>query len=282
MRYPGVAEDLRITWPVTATTLEHMRVADKASLGPLLRRVNSPNSDFYPTVDLNAERTRFMQSSASGLFDLATGINLPGMVRGSREGVGDPYAIIPDIARLRSMAMNSAMRSGDARGGQDARLAGERVGAFEAEIAPAHEPVNWRTWTREFSEVVRLRHGGMGGVIDTAFFRRVDAYVSRHRAPAEARASVDFQEAILGWDYAGAAVAADPLIRAAVRGDEWIDPDFLRDGAVMAMLQIGDRAAARDAFRALEMRSTRGPRDLRSQLLLSYVLDSAQTISPPQ
>jgi predicted membrane-bound spermidine synthase len=282
MQYPGVAADLRYTWPVTPATLDRMRIASRESMEPLLRRLHSPNSDFYPTVDLNAERTRFMQASASGLLGLTSGINMPAMVRGTREGIGDPYAIIPGIQRLHSMSVSSAMRNGDARGGREARIAAERARAFDTEIANGNEPMDWRAWARNFSEVTAVRHGGMAGVIDTDFFRRVDGYLARHHPPPEARAAVEFHEAILGWDYAAAAVAADPLIRAAVRGDQWVDPDLLRDGAVMAMLEIGDRAAARDAFRALEMRSARGPADLRSQLLLSYVLDSAQTITPPR
>lgn len=282
MKYPGVAEDLRYTWPVTPATLDRMRVASRESIEPLLRRMNHPNSDFYPTVDLNAERTRFMQASASGLLGLTTGINMPAMIRGSREGLGDPYAIIPGIQRLHVMSVSSAMRSGDPRGGRDARIAAERARVFDAEITNGNAPMDWRQWARNFSEVTGLRHGGMAGVIDTAFFKRVDAYLARHKPPVEAKAAVEFHEAILGWDYAAAAVAADPLIRASLRGDMWIDPDLLRDGAVMAMLEVGDRAAARDAFRALELRSARSPNDLRSQLLLSYVLDSAQTISPPR
>jgi predicted membrane-bound spermidine synthase len=280
MNYPGVAYDLRYTWPVTPATLDRMRIATRESMIPLLRRLKNRNSDFYPTVDLNAERTRFMQASASGLLGLTTGINMPAMIRGSREGVGDPYAIIPGIERLRSMSVGSAMRSGDARGGSAARVAADHARAFEAELTNDHEPVNWRAWTHNFSEVTALRHGGMAGVIDTAFFRRVQAFLGRHHPPAEATAAVNFHEAILGWDYAAATGAADPLIRAAVRGDTWIDSDLLRDGAVMAMLEIGDRAAARDAFRALAGRSSRPGTDLRSQLLLSYVLDSALTVSP--
>jgi predicted membrane-bound spermidine synthase len=281
MQYPGVAYDLRYTWPVTPSTLERMRVATRESVEPLLRRNHTPNSDFYPIVDLNAERTRFLQASANGLLGLASGINLPSMIRGEREGLGDPYAIIPGIQRLRSMSINGAMRTGDARGGLDARIAAGRVNAFDNEIARGNEPGDWRAWTHNFSEVAALRHGGMSGVIDTAFFKRVDAYVARHHVPPEVRASVVFDEAILGWDFAGAAAAADPLIRAAVRGDEWVAPDLLRDGAVMAMLEMGDRAGARDAFRALAQRSARPPGDLRNQLLLSYVLDSA-TAGPPR
>jgi hypothetical protein len=223
-----------------------------------------------------------MQASASGLLGLTAGVNMPAMIRGSREGVGDPYAIIPGIERLRSMSVGSAMRTGDARGGIAARVASDHARSFEAELTNDHEPVDWRAWTHNFSQVTALRHGGMAGVIDTAFFKRVEGFLNRHRAPKEARAAVDFHEAILGWDYPAAAVAADPLIRAAVRGDMWIDSDLLRDGAVMAMLEIGDRAAARDAFRALATRSARPATDLRSQLLLSYVLDSAQTVTPPR
>jgi hypothetical protein len=127
-----------------------------------------------------------------------------------------------------------------------------------------------------------LVHGGMSGVIDTAFFANVEAYLVRHQAPAEARAAVAYCKAIDGWDYPLAARVADLLIRASMRGDLWIDPDYLRDGAVMAMLRTGDRSAARDAFRALEPRSMRSPTDLRSQLLLSYLLDSTSTQVPPR
>jgi predicted membrane-bound spermidine synthase len=280
MQYPGVAEDLRVTWPVTPATLEHMRIADRRTLEPLLQRIPASNSDFFPTVDLNAERTRFMQSSATGLFDLVRGVNLSAMVRGQREGVGDPYAIIPDISRLQSMAVNSAMRSGDPRGGIEARIGAERARTFDVELASGNRPAHWRAWLRNFADVALLRHGGMSGVIDSAFFLRVDAYLGRHRAPAEVRAAVDFHRAIFGWNYPAAATAADPLIRAAVRGDLWIDPDFLRDGAVIAMLRTGDRAGARDAFAALQLRSERPATDLRNRVLQSYVLDSAQGVAP--
>jgi predicted membrane-bound spermidine synthase len=276
MQYPGIAEDLRVTWPVTPATLENMRVADKAALVPLLRRLSGVNSDFYPTVDLNAERARFMESSAKGLFDISTGLNLPAMIRGAREGLGDPYAIIPEIARLNSMAINSAMRTSDPRGGDEARNAAAYAKAFDYELTDGREPADWHAWTHTFSEVAAIRHGGMAGVVDSAFFRRVDAYLGRHRAPPQAKAAVKFHEAILGWDFRGAAAAANPLVGAAIQGDMWLDPDLLRDGAVMALLATGDRARARAAYNALERFSARPAKDLRNELLLSYVLDSGR------
>lgn len=280
MNHPGIASDLRFTWPVTAATLDRMRIADKAAIEPLLLRMNNPNSDFFPTVDLHAERTRFLQSSANGLLGLTDGVNLPAMIRGQRAGLGDPYAIVPGIHRLHGMSVNSAMRTNDPRGGPDARAAAERVRIFEAGLGNGNDPLDWHGWMRGFAEVSSLKHGGMTGVADTVFYSRVDAYLERHRAPAEARAAVAFSRAINAWDYPAVAKAADPLIRSALRGDLWLDPDYLRDGAVMAMIRIGDRARARDAFRALELRSTRSTSDLRSQLLLSYVLDPAPAAPP--
>ena len=197
------------------------------------------------------------------------------IVSGRRLGVGDPYAIIPSIDRLREMSVNAAMRSGDPRGGPLARGAAERARAFDVELRTGNDPADWRTWVRGFAEVSQLRHGGTSGVADTTFFRGVDGYLDRHRAPAEARAAVAFTHGVAAWDFREAAVAADPLIRAAVRNDNWVDPDFLRDGAVISMLRAGDPAGARDAYRALENRTARPATDLTSRLLLSYILDSA-------
>jgi hypothetical protein len=275
LRHPGIAQDLSFTWPISDGALNRLRVANRSSLEPLLRRLHETNSDYYPTLDLNAERTRFMQNSAKGLQNLTLGINIPAIVSGRRLGPGDSYAVIPSVEPLRLMALNGAMRNGDPRGGTAARDAAARVHAFEAETNNGRDPVDWRAWVRAFSEINQLKHGGMSGVEDTAFFVRVHAYLDRHNAPREARAAVAFAQAMASWDYRAATVAADPLIRAAVHLDPWVDSDYLRDGAVIAMLRTGDRRGAADAFQALAPRSTRPESDLRTRLLLSYVLDSA-------
>ena len=282
VRLPDIASDLRFTWTVTDRTLEMLRLADRVALDPLLRRLDNANSDYFPTVDLNAERTRFLQTSARGLQGLSVGVNIPALVGGRRAGLGDSYAIIPGIEHLRAMSVNAAMRNGDPRAGVTARDAAERFRAFEIETANGRAPADWRAWVRAFSQVNILAHGGRTGVADTAFIARVEGYLARHRAPAEARASVAFAKGVASWDDRMAAAAADPLIRAAVQNDHWVDPDYLRDGAVMAMLRAGDRGAARDAFRALAIYSTRAPNDLKNKLLLSYVLDGSTTVSSPR
>ncbi|HEY9229881.1 MAG TPA: hypothetical protein VIP11_24735, partial [Gemmatimonadaceae bacterium] len=95
---PALAEDLKRVWPITPKTMETLRVADSRSLAPLVNMDGAANSDFYPTLDLNAERTRFMKSEAAGFAGLASGrINFAAMVDGRRNGIGDSYAVVTGV-----------------------------------------------------------------------------------------------------------------------------------------------------------------------------------------
>ena len=64
------------------------------------------------------------------------------------------------------------------------------------------------------------------------------------------------------------------LLAAATSGESWLEPDMLRDGAVMAKLATGDRRAAREAFTLLIPQSTRNATDLRTRLLFAYIADT--------
>jgi hypothetical protein len=76
--------------------------------------------------------------------------------------------------------------------------------------------------------------------------------------------------------------ASDVLIPLAANGDRWVDPDELREGAVMAKLALGDRAGAREAFFALLRVSERPATDLRTRLIYSYIADSTVRVAPTQ
>jgi hypothetical protein len=120
------------------------------------------------------------------------------------------------------------------------------------------------------------RYGGTSGYADSAFYGETRQYLERHSAPPEVRAAVDFREAISGWDFTRAVVAAEPLIAASRSLHPWIPPDELRDGATVAHLMTGDVAGARRIFAWLSPYSARSPTDFRSVLLLSY-LDSRRS-----
>ncbi|MGH7620136.1 MAG: fused MFS/spermidine synthase [Gemmatimonadaceae bacterium] len=274
-QWPAVSQDLRRVWPITPRTMETLRLADSRALEPLVRMSGVVNSDFYPTLDLNAERTRFMKSQATGFAGLGSGrVNFAAMVDGDRNGLGDPYAVVLGVSRLESMAVAAAARTGDPRAGPEAGVVASRRQIVEAEMASGKPPVDWHAWVQAITSVEEAWHGGMAGVADSAFYASLRKYLAQTNAPELPRASVDFLHGVAAWDYAEAARAADPLLAAAAKGDLWLDGDVLRDGAVMAKLATGHRAEARGIFRMLIAKSSREITDLRTRLLYSYIADS--------
>lgn len=280
-RFPGVASDLKRIWPVTSNTMNAIHIADQTSLQSLVHG-GIPNSDFYPTLDLNAERTRFMKSEAIGFAGLPLSrTNFVAMIDGRRFGVGDSYAVIDGIPRLTAAAVAASLRDGDPRGGRDALIVRSQRQVLDATMASAQAPLDWHPWIESVANVEREVHGGMAGVVDTAFYARVRGFAERMKAPTDARAAIDFMHGIAAWDFAEAAHASDVLVPAAEKGDRWLDPDDLRDGTVMAKLALGDRTGARQAFRALLNQSARPISDLRTRLLYSYIADSTVRVGVP-
>ncbi|HTJ21265.1 MAG TPA: fused MFS/spermidine synthase [Gemmatimonadaceae bacterium] len=273
-----LASDLKRVWPITPHTMETLRVADSRSLMPLVRIAGNPNSDFYPTLDLNAERTRYMKIDAEGFVGLASGrVNFAAMIDGHRNGLGDPYALVAGIPRLQAMATAAGLRTGDSRAGPDVALIAARMQMLDAEMLSGKAPASWPVWAQSVAWVEAGVHGGMAGTADSSFYASLYAYLDRVHAPPTARAAVDFLHGLATWDYAQAARAADPLIAEAGKGELWLDGDELRDGAVIAKLAVGDRAGARAAFRGLISQSARKITDLRTRLLFSYIADTGGT-----
>ena len=98
--------------------------------------------------------------------------------------------------------------------------------------------------------------------------------------PAEAFSAIRFTRAVATWDYESAAHAADTLIAASRRGENWVAPELLRDGTVTAKLMTGDVAGARRTMIALAPLVRVAPGDLRARLLASYVVAVEQAQQP--
>ena len=76
------AQDRLLQWPLLRSELTHIgvqsvadiqlrKIGDDHNIGPLFQAVQVPaNSDFYPYVDLNAPRMRYMRETASELPEL--------------------------------------------------------------------------------------------------------------------------------------------------------------------------------------------------------------------
>ena len=70
---PEVQKDLCHFHPVVPQDLEALLLTSRPALAPLLDNMPQVNSDYFPVLDLGAERSRFLGRSASGINGCSTG-----------------------------------------------------------------------------------------------------------------------------------------------------------------------------------------------------------------
>jgi hypothetical protein len=264
---------------LTPVTLDALHLASRRDLAPLLDGYTGANSDFYPILDLGAERRRFTRDQARGFPALsAQWFNLLSSVSGRRTAAGgDLIPAFPQNPRLAARATSSYLRAptaeaaGDSGFGRTLRQAEYDWQAWQAAVASSRGPVSWELWVGQQGKVEELRNGGTAGSADEELYAATVGFLDRHRAPSTPRDIVAFRHGLAVWDFAGASKAADRLLPVVRRERRWIGGDEFRDGAVMAKLQIGDAAGARQMMDSLAVLSSRPRADLRSQLLEAYV-----------
>jgi len=276
LRLPALEADLCHFHPLRAADMEAALVADKGGLGPMLRGANAPNSDFYPVLDLGAERARFVQRSASGVMALDGGVIPMGLANGgpvlgpdttivtAMAGVTGPLDRVV-AAWLRRFAWGPESTAPSPVPWDEAvryRHLGFRQG-----LALGTPPSSWGEWTLAFATISEELHAGTRRWTDELFFARIETFLESARAPQEPRAAVAFLRAMAGGDLSGAVEPARLLVEAARGGDFWIPVDDLMDGAVLALLAAGVPEEARAAFNMLRARSARSPDNARTLML---------------
>ena len=274
--WPMMAEDLKEVSSLTPASLGALHLADSKTLAPLVSRVR-PNSDFAPVLDLNGEKARYLLTDASGFENLnASPFDIPAALAARAMPLASDPEALANVPRLQMRARSARLRLFRAdTSSDDADYASiEQVrNLFDSQIAGSAPPPHWHRWVSLLYEVNRDVHGGSPGSLDSAFFRRVDAYVYRVTAPVGVRQSVDFVKAVDSWDFAMVQAAGDQLIRKMRKGEWWVPPGYLRDATVVAHLRNGDAAGARAAFDAmmpLVGRDAVG--DLRTRLLSAHIV----------
>ncbi|MFL5493271.1 MAG: spermidine synthase [Gemmatimonadales bacterium] len=277
---PGLHADLCRFVPLTPAVLNSLRIAGRRELAPLLEAFRQPNSDYYPVLDLGAERRRFRHDHADGFPALSSAwFNLLSSLGGRRAPPGgDVFPALPENPRVSARAIGAFLRSpaammpGDTAFGPVSRSAVFQSRLWEAGLATGRAPSNWELWVNQANDIDQLRNGGTAGTADTLFYDTLTRFMERHDAPEPAREVVAFRRGLTSWDFAGAAVAGSRLMPLAIRDHRWISADELRDGMVMAELQLHDVASARHVLDGLRQFSVRPAEDVRSQLLESYVV----------
>jgi hypothetical protein len=112
-------------------------------------------------------------------------------------------------------------------------------------------PPDWRTWTLGALQAEDEWHGGSLGSVDERLHGLIRDYLAREHAPQEALQTFAFVHDMAAWDFARAAAEVDPLIERAARGEDWIPPETLLDGAFAARYLTGDPAGARRVLERL-------------------------------
>jgi spermidine synthase len=278
LELPLVRADLCRFRPLRPATLEALHLVGRRELAPLFNQGSvQANSDFFPLLDLGAERRRYRHDFAAGFPALSSEwFPLLASMRGRPlPPAADPVASVPENPRVRARATGALLRSPAAEGRTDtipSPLAAKAVFTWQQWRAGRERaPSDWEMWTDEVEQVARLRNGGTAGISDEAFYGEVDRTMTRFGAPPPARDVVAFRRDLAAWRFADAARAADRLLPVAMREHRWITADELRDGAVFAKLNSGDIEGARAMFDTLSRFSVRPASDLRSRLLAAYV-----------
>ena len=114
-RHPKLAAELRRHHIYSAGDLEVRRIADRQVLQPLFNSYGSPaNTDFFPFLDLNAVRSRFLDHDANGLLALRTS-PVPVLEILADSGSGDPPRRLPSrrgaVAAKNAFAMVQIVQS---------------------------------------------------------------------------------------------------------------------------------------------------------------------------
>ncbi|HRP07205.1 MAG TPA: hypothetical protein PLL69_01840 [Gemmatimonadales bacterium] len=255
--------------PITSEFIASLVLAESSLLEPVLRSIGQPNSDFYPALDLGAERARFVGASASGTMALGhEWFNL------SRALDGDPVRTpavdtlpTPVIHRTR---LSWARHNLGIEGSSDDPVMGPALQSYRLWQAVSNNqtlPGNWRAWLDAHLAAFRVAHGGMAGTVDSSFVGAAEKAARRLGAPDDVLAVLDFRHAVQGWNTREALNAATRLRQAGAL----LLADELRDGAVVMALLEGNRRLALEWFSYLKRDSTRGEDDLRTLLLEAHI-----------
>jgi predicted membrane-bound spermidine synthase len=294
---PDLRAELDHFPPLRPHHLEGVRLFGRAELEPLAERWEFPNSDYRPVLDLGAERARFLDSFADGVYGLARDrFRLAAALGGWRlEPASTPDLPIPGVApiRARSVALQVREALSDPEtplvpwaeaAGLGARRRFARLGQPPRAEAGA---AGWATWLGDFLALESVLHSGTAGFVDSEFYTTVHGILERADPPAEILAAVGFMQGLAAWDFEAAARGAREILETLRTDDDAagpgtsilapLDRGLLLDGASVAFLKTGDPDAADAVLRYLTGPSGRAPGDFRLRLLRAHIEQSRAT-----
>lgn len=269
--------------PFLPQHLEPLFLFDQDTFRPVLDAGVRPNSDYRPILDLGAERTRFDERFATGVFSLATSrVNLQRHLAG-RPLDPKPYRIPPAYG-LSSTVLSERgawLRAALAQGGG---IAPEEFEEWQEELVNLQQFLldgldghlgSWQGWTGAFVRAENALHWGLAGHVETTFYDAAYRVLDTEDAPPVPRAVVDLMHGYGVGDWERAAAATDILVGPVTAGERWLPANLLLDVGVLAYLETDRPTAALTLIDELGPRAGRGAEDLRTRLLRALATEAA-------
>ncbi len=293
LSFPALGQDLCHVRPLLPDDLGAVRLTDAAVLAPILERWDQPNSDYYPFLELHAERTRFANALADGFVNLGTeGFNIAAALgHDTLTALTDTRPASANIGRLHARSAAAYFRSLDGTPPpvsdwpddlREGRFFHERWHEMLEAAAPQED---WWFWLSQYRVIHADRSSGITGVADSAFFATVRTYLDNTSAPDIVRQAVEFDAALDAWDFELVSNLVDRLAsprraepyRLGAESLRWISPTLLVEGGVVAKLRIGDVAGARRIYDEFVDEYERPPTHVRRRLLEAHLAGAGGT-----
>ncbi|MBI3504424.1 MAG: spermidine synthase [Proteobacteria bacterium] len=287
MDLPDIRDDLHRFRRIDAEALEGTRLVSRDALAPLIGAGVGANSDFYPSLDLGTELTRYMKKYATGFSGLADSrFDVGAALTGTVLPPSSESLASLDIARPKALALGHRLRTGTfttaSLEGEDkaTRVAVSQMETLRDIMAAGHAPLDWQIFFKLATDVESNLHGGTMGWTDEPFYAGVTRFLDAQHAPSDARAAWRFLHAAAGYQWTAAAAEVDSLVAARMQERRWLDDDLLRDAAVVALIKTGAPARARGVFDRLDEFTTRKSDDLRVRLLDAHLREAERRAGP--
>jgi spermidine synthase len=226
------------------------KIGDNRTIGALLQSMSSPpNSDFFPFVDLNAPRLRFMQASASELPSL-TVMPIPFLEFLAGGGAPRGPTIEPSVNSLlgrddlvrRALAIRRAVIDGNLKG-LDPSIASYvmLVDASRDGCTDTGAQNAWKTAVRNISDrtATYLSTADLDGI-----WNRITSSPCYRAAAAEPKTWVDLFAAISRRNASDIARFGKELLESPAT-NSGTDPGYLTTITAAAYLQLGQMSEAR-------------------------------------
>ncbi len=278
-RFPDIAIDIARFRALPPDVLDGTLLLTRDELAPLLDGDQSVNSDFYPILDLGAERTRYLRHSATGFLGLSTArFDAAAALSGRRVPLASATRPAIDLPRLEAQALAARLRSAEVLAPDDTVVANrtfQKARAHENGVrmwaASGRAPSDWYTWFTDMMMVESDRHAGTMGSVDTAWYAGIERYMMAEGAPKEGISALRMLRAASRYDWSNASRELSTQLEARAAGRQWLNVETFYDIAITTCLHVGNTAQARALLARMPSATERSANDLRVRLLEAHV-----------